>query len=201
MCAHATSKVAVRECCWCRAWGPAGFRSTKSVHVFVTLTSSNWLQLLGPGGQLSCVIPFCLCGVCRTISWCIWARVKGGGVWEPWEQREAGSQWLNPGLFWRAICLLDILFHWLQVRSCDDYLPYRNRLSSEERCWQTCLIYRQTLLQCLLHLCCFDSSPFVSNYLVLRLPSVWISIMFYQQFQSVYLSACLCPPVHRSVCI
>lgn len=57
-------------------WGPAGFRSTKSVHVFVTLTSSNWLQLLGPGRQRSCVIPFCLCGVCRTTSWCIWARVE-----------------------------------------------------------------------------------------------------------------------------
>lgn len=34
---------------------PVGLRSTKPVHVFVTLTSSNWLQLLGgsplTGGQ------------------------------------------------------------------------------------------------------------------------------------------------------
>lgn len=30
--------------------GPAGFRSTKSVHVFVTLTSSDWLQPLGSSG-------------------------------------------------------------------------------------------------------------------------------------------------------
>lgn len=60
--------------------GPAGFRSTKSVHVFVALTSSDWLQPLGPAGQPSGVVPRCLCGECRTIRRCLWARVEAGGL-------------------------------------------------------------------------------------------------------------------------